>query len=310
MYSWKNEFGDEFAGRKVLVTGSTGFIGSHLCDALLSLSATVCGICRSSRPSDSTLPYEVFPLDLCEKTPLRAAVARMRPDYVFHLGGLVTARPEAELVLPMLHVNLTGTVNLLLASLDIQCRRFVAVGSSEEPLPGHPVPTSPYAAAKAAASMYARMFFQLYGLPTVVAKACLTFGPRQDRTKLIPHVISSFLSGKEVRIRSGSRECDFIYVSDTVRGLLRAAMQPGVEGEIIDIGTGKFHRIRDVVDMLAAMCNGTSRVSYDDNGDRPGETCAVESQCARRLFGWEPLWSLRDGLRETVNWHLTEGRAA
>lgn len=302
VYSWQAEFGDAFAEQKVLVTGATGFIGRHLCEALVALGAEVHRLALDACAENLVCDCKAWTVDLTDIEAVREAVSKIQPQFIFHLAGMVTARQDLNLVLPMLRNNLVGTIHLLLAVAQIDCERIVIVGSSEEPSDG--VPTSPYAAAKAAASMYARMFHGVYGLPVVVVRPYLIYGPRQEPTKLIPYTILALLRGENPNLSSGRRVCDFTYVLDVVRGLLKAGIQPDLEGETVDLGTGAGTSVRDVVELLVELSGSKARPVFGAVPDRIGERAQVADRGAtRRLLDWEPEWSLRDGLVETLKWY-------
>jgi nucleoside-diphosphate-sugar epimerase len=287
------------------VTGATGFIGWHLCEALVGLGAEVHGLSRTAAES---LPGGVVPepVDLQEAQAVREVLARLKPGFIFHLAGLVTGRQERSLVLPMLHHNLVGTVHLLLAALEAGVERLVLTGSSEEVYGGDRdgIPSSPYAASKTAGTLYARMFHRLYGLPVVVVRPFMVYGPRQAESKLVPHIIVSLLSGKPPRLSSGERVYDFVYVQDVVRGLLKAALAPRAAGEEIELGSGVGFHIRDLAELLVGLTGSSIQPLYGAVADRVGEHSRIADLTkARDLLGWEPIWSLREGLAETIAWY-------
>jgi len=301
-YSWQAEFSDTFAEKRVLVTGATGFIGWHLCEALVALGSEVHGLSRTAKAENLVPGCRAWAVDLTDIEAIRAAVLKIQPQFVYHLAGIVTASQDLSLVLPTLQNNLVGTVNLLLATAEIGCERIVVVGSSEEPMDG--VPTSPYAAAKAAATMYARMFHKVYRLPVVVVRLFMTYGPRQEPTKLVPYTILALLHRENPRLSSGRRVCDFVYVLDVVRGLLKAGVQPGLEGQTLDLGTGIGTSVRDMVELLVELCGSTAQPLFGALPDRLDERPQIaDIDTTRRLLNWEPMWSLRDGLVETIEWY-------
>jgi UDP-glucose 4-epimerase len=306
VYSWQNEFRDTFAERKVLVTGATGFIGSHLCEALVGLGADVHGLSRTASTQNLASGCKAWAVDLTDVEVVRAALSEIQPQFIYHLAAMVTARQDLNLVLSMLQNNLVSTVHLLLAAAEIACERMVVMGSSEEPTAGASaeIHTSPYAAAKAAASIYTQMFHKVYGLPVVVVRPFMTYGPRQHPAKLIPYTILTLLRGESPKLSSGERVCDFVYVLDIVRGLLKAGIQPGLDGGRIELGTGVGTRIRDVAEVLVELSGSATRPVFGVIPDRLGERPQIaDRDASRRLIGWEPLWSLRDGLMETVAWY-------
>lgn len=307
MYSWQAEFGNVFAKQKVLVTGATGFIGWHLCEALVALGAEVHGLSRTACTENLVPGCKAWAVNLTDIEAVRAAVLRIQPRFIYHLAGMVTARQEIDLVLPMLRNNLIGTVHLLLTVAEIGCERMVVVGSSEELTEG--TPTSPYAVAKAAANMYTQMFYRLYGLPVVVVRPFMAYGPQQEYTKLIPYTILALLRKENPHLSSGKRICDFVYVLDVVRGLLKAGIQPDLEGEIIDLGTGIGTSVRDMVELLLELTDSLAWPEFGAIPDRVGERDQIANKDAtRRVLEWEPQWSLREGLVETVEWYRTKVR--
>lgn len=311
VYSWQAEFGDAFTRRRVLVTGATGFIGWHLCKALVTLGAEVHGVSRTASTENLPRGCQTRKVDLRDYATVKTTLSELQPELIYHLAGLVTAQQDIALVLPMLQHNLLTTVHLLLAATEVGCDRFVCVGSSEEGLDGEEkpnrVPSSPYAAAKAAASLYAKMFHRLYNLPLVLVRPYMVYGPRQEKTKLLPYTILSLLQREPPQLSSGRRVCDFIYVLDVVRGLLKAGIEPQVIGETVDLGTGSGNYIQDVVNLLVEMTGSEIKPVFGAIPDRIGESSQVaDREKTKRLLGWEPLCSLRDGLTETVAWYRAE----
>lgn len=309
MHSWRAELGDGLAGRSVLVTGSTGFIGWHLCEALVGLGADVHGLARSAAAGALPEGCRPQPLDLEDEPAVERLLAGLRPQLVYHLAGRVTARQDLELVLPMLRQNLAGTVHLLLAATRTGVERLVVVGSSEEGDDPLADPTSPYAAAKAGATVWALMFGRTYGLPVCVVRPFFVYGPRQEPGKLIPTTLRSLLQGERPRVESAQRVCDFLYVADAVRGLLLAGLRPEVVGAVLDLGTGRGTRILDLVSLLIELTGAdVAPLALPEPERAAGASRTADPASAERLLGWRPSWSLRDGLRETIDWyeaHLT-----
>lgn len=304
--SLTEEFGDAFSGRRALVTGATGFIGWHLASALVELGAEVHALARSAQQGSVPVGCKAWGVDLANLEPLRQAFRSVRPDIVYHVASVVDGRQDRDLVLPTLQANLVGAVQLALACDEAGCGHIVAVGSSEERdgEGASAVPASPYAAAKTSASLYFRMFHRLFGLPVVLVRPFMTYGPRQAARKLIPYTIAALLRGEAPRLSSGSRVCDFVFVTDVVRGLLRAGLAHDTHGETFDLGTAIGTPVRDVVELVVELSGSAARPVFGAVPDRPGERPLVANGApARARLGWEPCWSLRDGLTETIAWH-------
>lgn len=288
-------------GSSVLVTGGTGFVGRHLCDLLNKLGARVHVVTRDGNVPPGCIPVGV---DVRDGEALLAALNEVSRARVFHLAATVDARRASELVKPTLECNLVGTVNLLAAAHAVGCERIVIAGSPEEGSDPREPPTSPYAASKTAARAYARMYHALYGLPIVIARPFMCYGPGQASSKVIPYTILSFLRGDAPVLTSGKRVCDFVYVDDVVRGLVMCALAAGVEGQTIDLGTGQPSTIHDVVDKIATMLGTGDRLAFGGRPDRVLETEQVAFRSGgMRLAGWSPQWSLDEGLHETVEWY-------
>ncbi len=298
----------ELAGRSVLVTGASGFIGSHLCRRLAHAGATVHATSRHAQDEEEGLLWHCA--DLADAAAVRALVETTEPEVLFHLASHVAGSRSLELVAPTFHANLASTVYLLEAATETGCRRFVQAGSLEEGEDGAPpaVPASPYAAAKAAASSYARMFHALYETPIVVARLFMVYGPAQrDLKKLIPYVILSLLRGEPVKLSSGTRRVDWVYVDDVVEGLLRLALAEGVEGRQVDLGTGELVTVRGVVEKLFEQLAPGERPVFGDLADRSMEQVrAARVGETAELLGWRPPTSLDDGLAATVDYYRAE----
>jgi len=302
----------QFFGQKILVTGASGFIGAHLCRRLYRDGAEVHAISRTKHCSDGDGLYW-WQVDMTETEAIGELVRTIKPDVVFHLASHVAGARDMELVMPTFRDNLMSTVNLLTAISEIGCRRIILTGSMDEPEPESTpvIPSSPYTAAKWAASAYARMFHALYQLPVVILRVFMVYGPAQrDVSKLIPYVILSLLRGEAPKLTSGKRQVDWIYVQDVVEGCLAAAQAPDVEGRTIDIGSGELVSIQAIVEHLVPLINPQIKPLFGALPDRPREQRRVASTAnSAVLLGWEPVTPLEEGLKRTVDWyaqHLRE----
>lgn len=313
-------------GRSVLLTGATGFIGRHLARRLVRDGARLVATSRRSASDNGAAPehgsgegdtadreplaaVDWRQLDLGDAEAVQALVDEVEPEVVLHLASYVAGSRSLELVLPTFRGNLASSVNLLTACQQAGClRRFVQVGSLEEPDPGQPapVPSSPYAAAKAAAAAYARMFHQLYETPVTLARLFMVYGPgRQDENKLVPYVVRSLLDGRDPSLSSGVRPVDWIHVDDVVEGLVRLAGAEGVDGQRVDLGTGVLTPVRGVVELLYRQLAPERAPSFGALGDRKAEQVRrADVEQTRLRLGWQPTIELESGLARTVEWFL------
>lgn len=295
-----------FSGKKILVTGASGFIGSCLCQKLLSMGAEVHGVSRTLQPKGSKNLYW-WQGDLADITTVRELLTKIKPGYIFHLASCVSGSRDLGLVLPTLHSNLISTVNVLTASTETGCSRIILIGSLEEPDSGcaEVIPSSPYAAGKWCSSAYARMFYALYQTPVVNVRLFMVYGPGQkDLLKLIPYVTLSLLRDNAPKISSGKRQVDWIYVDDVVEGLLLILQSPGIEGHTVDLGSGVLVPVRTVVEKIAKIVNSKANPLFGAISERQMEQNRVaQIKNTQRIIGWKPTTSLEKGLENTVNWY-------
>jgi UDP-glucose 4-epimerase len=294
--------------QKVLVTGASGFIGSHLCRRLIEEQSEVHAIYRSQSPTEES-QVRWWQADVSDFGAVRSLFRDIRPDVIYHLASHVKGAPNLEHVLPTFHSNLQSTVNLLTLAAETGCQRIVLTGSLAEPDPqnGEIFPSAPYAAAKWASSGYARMFHALYQLPVVIARVFMVYGPaQQDLTKLIPYVTLSLLRGETPKITSGSRLVDWIYVSDVVDGFVALGQAPGIDGATLDLGSGELVSIREIVQQVAGVVDPHSSPEFGALPDRPLEPTRLANPAETLArIGWKPQVSLREGLERTVDWYRT-----
>jgi UDP-glucose 4-epimerase len=295
--------------QKILVTGASGFVGSHLCRRLVEQGLDVHAVYRTNSPlqldGDAIRWWQA---DLTQLDTVQSLVKQIQPEIIYHLASSVAGSRSLDMILPTFNNNLVSTVNLLTAVAELGCQRFVLAGSLEEPEANQAeaiIPGSPYAAAKWASSAYARLFHSLYDVPIVITRLFMIYGPEQkDLNKLIPYVILSLLRGESPRLSSGERPVDWIYVDDIVSGLVAAAQTPGVEGRTFDLGSGTLVSIRDVVQELSRQINPDISLQFGAIPDRPMEKVQVADDNATYAgLGWKHEVNLKQGLTQTISWY-------
>jgi len=310
-------------GRRVLVTGAAGFIGSHLAEALVHAGASVRAFVRYNSRNDygwledvdhATLQeIEIFRGDLTNPEAVLGGVQGR--DTILHLGALIPIPYSYQHPREFVAANVEGTLNVLEAARRLDVSRVVHTSSSEvygtamavpidEQHPLHP--QSPYAATKVGADQLALSFKHSFETPVVVVRPFNTFGPRQTARAVIPTIISQALSQDVVRLGSTSTTRDFLYVEDTVRGMMRCAEMDAALGEVINLGTGGEISVAEVVELVARLLGRAVPVEVTDDRLRPldseVERLVADRQKAQRLLGWEPEVDFEEGLRRTIDW--------
>jgi nucleoside-diphosphate-sugar epimerase len=280
------------------------FIGRAVCDRAVNLDATVHGVSRS-RPDRPVPGVQYETVDITAADDVLSALRRIRPDVILHLASDVRGTRTVDAVVPMLHTNLVGAVNLMLAAHRSTRPRIVLAGSMEEPVDADAVPQSPYAAAKWAVRGYARMFTALYGLHVIHLRVHMVYGPGQrDTTKLVPYVCQSVLSGVRPRLTSGAREVDWVFIDDVVDAFVMAATADDVDGRTLDVGSGRLTSVRAFVEGLVSALGADVRPEFGAVPDRPLERVHVaDIETTKSALGWTPRVELREGLDRTVDFY-------
>jgi UDP-glucose 4-epimerase len=296
----------------VLVTGGSGFIGSRVLERLRHAGLELHALSRTHEPGEER-GVRWWQGDVAEGEAIRKVFASARPELVFHLAGETRAAREVDLVGPTFEANVVGTVNVLRAAAEVDCRRVVLSGSLEEPDDANP--SSPYAASKWAAGVYGRMFERLYGLSVVNLRLFMVYGPAQrDVRKLVPYTILSLLGGTAPEVSSGGREVDWVFVDDVAEAFVAAASASGLDGRTLDVGSGTMHSVREIVERLTELVAPQITPEFGAVEERPFEQVRrADVERTAASLGWRASTSLDDGLGLTIDWYrerLGEGGLA
>lgn len=309
-----------WSGRRVLVTGAGGFIGSHVAGRLLREGAEVRAFLRyGSRESLGALAFE--DADAMEvrfgnlRDPDSVERAAEGCDVIVHLGAQISVPYSYVAPREVLETNALGTLNVLLAARRSGAAAVACVSTSEvygtpETVPileGHRLNAqSPYAASKVAADMLALSFHASYGVPVGLVRPFNTYGPRQSARAVIPAIVSQALSGGPLRLGALHTVRDFTYVEDTAAGVLAFAASDQVAGRVVQLGAGTGVTVGEVVELVGEIVGRALDVEQDEQRLRPPDSEVQRLVCdpglARELLGWQPQTALRDGLERTVEW--------
>lgn len=305
---------------KALVTGGAGFIGSHLVEGLLARGWDVRVLDNFSTGHRENIKHLINQIDLLEGdvtnlTTVRFAVRNI--DVVFHQAALPSVARSVANPLESNEVNITGTLNILLAARDASVKRVVYAASSSAygntpTLPKvetmMPTPLSPYAIAKYTGEMYARAFTQLYGLSTISLRYFNIFGPRQDPTTQYAGVIAKFctcaIEGKPYPVfGDGEQSRDFTYVENVVNANLLAAEAKLDDATLVNIACGERTSLNQLIAMLNELTNQNLPAQYGP--ERAGDVrhSLADVTRAGKLLGYEPMVDMREGLKRTLEWY-------
>jgi UDP-glucose 4-epimerase len=307
-----------------LVTGGAGFIGSHICEALLRRGERVRVLDNLSTGRRANLAHlkdqvDFVEVDLSDDEATRRAMEGA--SVVFHQAAIPSVPRSVED--PRLNhaANVNGTFNVLMAAREAGVRRVVYAASSSadgetERLPKTedmpPSPLSPYAAAKLFGEYYCQVFTRVYGLETVALRYFNVFGPRQDPSSPYSGVISKFVTAllageRPVIYGDGEQSRDFTYIDNVVEANLRAAEAPGVSGEVIDVAIGERITLNRLLEELQRVIGTRLEPRYEEKRAGDVRHSLADITLARKLLGYEPTVSFAEGLERTVAWYRENG---
>jgi len=303
--------------KRILVTGASGFIGSHLAERLVRSGASVRVLLRDSA-SPGRLP--ILPEVECVTGDLRDADAVDRAvqgmEIVYHLGAQISVPYSLEHPLETAAINVQGTAHILEASrrhgierclitstCDVYGTPRYAPVDEDHPLFGQ----SPYTASKIGAEALALSYQRSYGLPVVVARLFNTYGPRQSDRAVIPTIIRQALTHDQDAVRLGALhpQRDYTYVEDIVSGLMLTVSTPGAAGQVINLGSGAMIRIGALAELILTLVGrAVPIIANEPERTRAADTLWMQANHARAtaLLGWAPTVTLEAGLRRTIDW--------
>jgi len=317
----------KYSGKKVLVTGTGGFIASHLVEKLIQLDAGVrCFVRYTARgsighladlPKEIVAELDIIGGDLRDADAVYKAVAGV--DIVFHLGALIAIPYSYLHPREVIQTNVLGTLNVLSAVQRGERATVVHTSTSEVYGTAQYIPMdekhalqaqSPYAASKIAADKLAQSFHLSFGLPITVVRPFNTYGPRQSDRAVIPTIISQVLSRREIVLGALEPTRDFTFVTDTVQGFLAAALEPTAVGQEINLGSNAEISIAALCKRIIALVGKADvPVRVDPARLRPERSevlrLRADNSKAKKMLGWSPGVSLRAGLLQTIDWVAT-----
>lgn len=305
-----------YKGKRVLVVGGSGFIGSHLVEMLLASGARVFVPHRGDsvpwRLRELSDDFETISnFDIGDKGKVETAFAVATPDVVFNLAAY-GVHPTEQCPVTAVNTNVTGCTNMAELCLLYSATRFIHVGTGfEYGLVAHPVredyplrPVTLYAATKAAGWVLLDYYWRSGALPLVTVRFFGLYGPRERETRLVPHVILSALDAVTVTLRKGGSVWDYLFVKDAVRALMLVGSTPQIEGETFNIGSGRVVTISEIARTVLDVLDVSVPIKGDTNPCLRVESDVFRPDLsrARERLGWQPMYTLTEGVKETVDW--------
>lgn len=314
----------DLRGKKVLVTGAEGFIGSHLTESLVELGAEVTALVQYNSfnnwgwidtfNSNIKNSINVVTGDIREYDGMKRLIKGQ--NVVFHLAALI-AIPYSYLS-PMAYVrtNVEGTTNVLEGCREYEVEKVVHTSTSEtygtalyvpidekHPMQGQ----SPYSASKIAADKMAESYYKSFSTPVATIRPFNTYGPRQSARAVIPTIISQILSGKtEIKLGSLTPTRDFNYVKDTAEAFIKVAESDKTVGEVINAGSNYEISIGDTIKKIINIIGKDVKILCDEERIRPENSEVnrlwADNRKIKELAHWKPRYSIDEGLTETINW--------
>jgi UDP-glucose 4-epimerase len=311
-------------GRRVLVTGADGFIGSHLVERMVREGASVRAFCLYNSHGSwgwlDTVPADVqrsIEVRLGDIRDARLVADAMRDiDVVFHLAALIAIPYSYTAPQSFIETNVLGTLQLLEAARQHGVARFVHTSTSEvygtpREVPireTHPLHSqSPYAASKVGADQLALAYHCSFGVPVTVLRPFNTYGPRQSTRAVLPTILLQLLEGRrEIELGRLDPRRDLTFVSDTVDGFVRVGAAPGFEGQTFQLGTGRAVSIGELFETACRVLGVAATVKEDPRRVRPDASEVLvllsDPTQARERLGWAAQVSLEEGLARTAEW--------
>lgn len=311
-------------GKKILVTGADGFIGSHLTEMLVKKGFRVKALAQYNSFNDwgwldtvdCLAEIEVVTGDI--RDPYFCKEITRDVDIIYHLAALIAIPYSYTAPASYVDTNINGTLNICQAALDRDVERIIHTSTSEvygtaQYVPideDHPLQAqSPYSATKIAGDAMATSFYNAFDLPVTIARPFNTYGPRQSVRAVIPTIITQIAAGKKkIKLGDLSPTRDFNYVEDTCRGFIALAQSDDAIGQVINIGSNFEISIADTLDLIKELMESDVVFESDAQRVRPGKSEVYRLWCdnkkIEKLTGFKPQVGIREGLQRTIDWFV------
>ena len=302
--------------QKILITGSSGFIGTNLLFSLQSQNYDIAVIDRSNNPNFKNVINYIG--DICDYSFVEKTILDFQPNKVFHLAGYKNRSSNIEEVSLSLNVNLLGTLNLYQALTKISTiESIIAIGTSDEygiqyssfTESSIENPISAYGFSKLCGTQLAQFFNRSFNLPVIILRPTIAYGPHQANDMFIPSLINTLMSNSDFKMTEGKQLRDFIYISDLVDAMLLISESQSHNGEIFNIGSGDSLRLREVASIIAKDLNKELFLKIGSIPYRSNEVMKYRTSIdkVKNTFGWNPKINFKKGIELTVKHYRDNG---
>jgi len=295
----------------ILITGASGFLGTHLSESIQSVYPEAQLILCSGRGDKSR---GIFPLDLTDFGLVSEFMSVHKPTMIFHLGGPVDLSRSYEVATTCIEGNLVGTTNLLESIKGLEIHKFLYASTEEvygtTLLPYKETdstkPPSPYAISKLACEHMCRIYAQEFAIPTIVFRIGTMYGPAQPEHRYIVQAIRKALLNEPIPLNSGIKKRDYVYVKDVVDAFISASQYSSdSEFEMYNLGGNISISLKEFVNKILTLSHSTSVLRIGEIPDRISEVneWRLDSSKAKNELGWEPKTDLASGLLQTIEYY-------
>ena len=304
-------------GKTIFVTGGAGFLGSEIVKQISASGGTAIVYDNFSSGKKKFVEHytkvKIIKGDVRNRSVLHKAIGKS--EYIINLAALPFIPDSFHYPQEFFDVNTNGTLNLILESINQKkIKNFVHISTSEvygsakkSPMDeNHPIlPQSTYAVSKLAGEKAVFTMHKEHGFPAVMIRPFNTYGPNITQPYIIPEIIMQILTkNRTVKLGNIDSERDFTFVSDTANGIISALFSENAIGETINLGSGKSHKIKHIVELVSSILDTKVKIVINKDRLRPFDVNKLicDNRKARKILDWEPTVSFKDGLENTINW--------
>lgn len=303
--------------KKVFITGISGFIGANLARKLINENHEVHAVIRPDsnlwRIKDIKEKINLYEVDILDQQALSSTIHQIKPNLIFHLAAY-GSYPFQKEPSKIIDVNINGAINILNATLDLEYESLILTGtSSEYGIKENKMretdilePLTFYAASKGSATLLAQVFAKQYKKPINILRPFSVYGPYEEPTRFIPTIINALINKTDINLTPGEQRRDFIYIEDMTDAYMFLAKQNSI-GEIFNIGTGNQFTNDEVVDTLFKITDKNTNINKGTYEKRTWDTSNWVADISKiKNLGWEPKFSLEEGLKKTFEFYNNE----